>query len=71
MGQDTRKTLWGNTVMPLMYNPMGLYENFRPVIGVIHQGLYTKIFVTHFYAQNAVPGQYEGRNGRLLQKTSK
>ncbi len=24
----------------LVYNPMGLYENFRPAMGVIHQNLY-------------------------------
>ncbi len=29
--------------------------------GVTHQG---KIFIMHFYAENAVPGLYEGRNGR-------
>ncbi len=28
------------------------------------RGLYTKIFIMHFYAQNAVAGLYEGRNGR-------
>ncbi len=28
-------------------------------------GLYTKICIMHFNAQNAVPGLYEGRNGRL------
>ncbi len=33
------------------------------------EGLYkTKIFIMHFYAQNAVPGLYEGRNGRLYKK---
>ncbi len=49
-----------------MYNPMGLYENFRPTMGVIHQGggVIQKKFIVHFYAQNAVPGLYEGRNGR-------
>ncbi len=27
-------------------------------------GLCAKIFIMHFYAQNAVSGLYEGRNGR-------
>ncbi len=31
-------------------------------------GLYTKIFIMHFNAQNAFPGLYESRNGRLQKK---
>ncbi len=43
-----------------MYNPMALYLNFRPAVGLTHHGqLYTKIFIMYFYAQNAVAGLYE------------
>ncbi len=53
-----------------MYNPKGLYKNFRPAMGIMYEGvIHENFYIMHFYAQNAAPGLYEGRNGRVQKKS--
>ncbi len=40
-----------------MYNAMGLYQNFYPAMGVIHEKILMRI-----YAQKAAPGLHKGKN---------
>ncbi len=53
--------------MPYVHiTPWGYAKIFGRRWGLCTRGLYMKIFIMHFYVQNAVPGLYEeNRNGSV------